>query len=262
MNTTHLFYRVLFVLVALLSPFASASAVAANERSVMVKWVPDGDTMRLRSGRWVRLQGIDAPEMGRDGQPGQYFSEEATAALQGLVMGQPLTLVSHGKDRYGRTLATCLLADGRDVAAAMVQDGFAFYYPHREHTQVLRHRLLTAQRTAMQKGRGFWPRIKILSDNHGAWMGNSRSGRAFPVGTAAANSIHPTNQVPLPDLWEVYWQGYSPARSVSCWPAASHYSAPFFTVSVSLPETWNLPFVAGARMRRESAPSLTFLLVA
>lgn len=182
------------------------------------KWVPDGDTMLLESGLWVRLQGLDAPEMEHGDQPAQYHARESTTALRRLVMDQSLTLISHGKDRYGRILGICLLGDGTDVAEAMVRDGRAYYYAHPDHGQDLRDRLLAAQQSAMRRGRGFWPRIRVLSDGLGQWVGNSSSGRAFPQGSKDAARLSPAHRVALDSLWAVFMHGYSPARGLCFWP--------------------------------------------
>ncbi|MBU1001355.1 MAG: thermonuclease family protein [Proteobacteria bacterium] len=207
-----------FVLASLLTSVLGLSAGAEESLLQRAKWIPDGDTILLESGQWVRLQGIDAPETGHDNQPGQYYATESASTLRGMVTGKPLTVVSHGKDRHGRTLGTCLLADGTDVAETMVLEGCAFYYPHPDHGQDLHTRLLAAQRWAMRQGKGFWPRIQALSAKQGQWVGNRRSGRAFPQDSPDAQRINAVNRVVLISLWDVFLQGYSPARGASPWP--------------------------------------------
>ena len=84
--------------------------------------VTDGDTLRAGDLR-LRLWGIDAAEAHRPGGP------EATAAMLGLVAGHPLACEDLGLDRYGRTVARCFLADGTDLACAMVAAGQARDWP-------------------------------------------------------------------------------------------------------------------------------------
>lgn len=81
----------------------------------------DGDTFKA-DGQRIRLWGIDAPERSEIG------GTQATLALQGLLdRGFTCTLVD--MDRYGRTVAICLLDDGTDIACALVAMGHARDWP-------------------------------------------------------------------------------------------------------------------------------------
>lgn len=82
----------------------------------------DGDTI-LRGPDRIRIAGIQAPELS---EPGGIASRDH---LRALVAGQPLACDSHGRDRYGRRVATCYLPDGRDIACAMVAAGHAADWP-------------------------------------------------------------------------------------------------------------------------------------
>lgn len=84
--------------------------------------VIDGDT--LRSGDLsVRLWGIDAPEMSEAaGNASKY-------ALKAITGRQALTCVSKDVDRYGRTVALCMVPSGEDIACAMVAVGQAKDWP-------------------------------------------------------------------------------------------------------------------------------------
>lgn len=82
----------------------------------------DGDTLKL-NGESYRLWGIDAPERADPAGPA------ATHALRNLIAGQPLTCTELDVDRYGRTVAQCLLPDGTDLACAMVAMGHAEDWP-------------------------------------------------------------------------------------------------------------------------------------
>jgi len=53
--------------------------------------------------------GIDCPERG------QALSKRARQAAADLAFGKEVTLQTHGKDKYGRTLADVLLPDGTNV---------------------------------------------------------------------------------------------------------------------------------------------------
>lgn len=78
----------------------SADAQAARCRAI------DGDTLACGTER-VRLRGIQAPERGEPG------AAEATRRLDGKVRGQRVTLVRHGKDRFGRTRADVYVRGSR-----------------------------------------------------------------------------------------------------------------------------------------------------
>lgn len=103
-------------------------AAAADIRGDAV--VTDGDTLRIGSAR-IRLFGIDAPEgkqtCQRDGIA-WLCGQEAGAYLRKLAAGESVNCAEHDRDRYGRIVAICTLADGRDVGAAMVGAGYALAY--------------------------------------------------------------------------------------------------------------------------------------
>lgn len=65
--------------------------------------VSDGDTFTLSDGRWVRLLGVDAPEIGR------CASVEAKSRLSQLVLGKHVRLKDVSHDDYGRILANVLV---------------------------------------------------------------------------------------------------------------------------------------------------------
>jgi endonuclease YncB( thermonuclease family) len=45
-----------------------------------------------------------------------------------LVFGKEVTLQTHGKDKYGRTIADVLLPDGTNVNHSLVTDGWCWWY--------------------------------------------------------------------------------------------------------------------------------------
>lgn len=190
--------------------------MAQEPFTAFVKWVPDGDTLLLDTGEWVRIQGIDTPETAHKKRPAQYFAEEARASLALAAEKRTVTITPEGRDRYGRLLASVALPNGSDAATMQVEQGAAFYFPHADHSPQLQKRLLKAQISAMDAGRGFWPRILSLPAARAPWVGNKRSGRAYP-GTAAKR-LSPSSRVVFDDLEAVFRAGYSPARSSSPWP--------------------------------------------
>src|SRR4026208_728860 len=82
---------------------------AVADFSGRVVSVLDGDTIEVQHNNRaerIRLNGIDCPEKG------QAYGTKAKRATSTLVFGKEVTLQTHGKDKYGRTIADVLLADG------------------------------------------------------------------------------------------------------------------------------------------------------
>jgi micrococcal nuclease len=77
----------------------------------------DGDTVRRGSER-IRLRGIDTPELSEPG------GQAARQRLDELLKEEPIRIVAHGQDVYGRTVAD-IFANGRNVADVLNQEGYA-----------------------------------------------------------------------------------------------------------------------------------------
>jgi len=90
-----------------------------------VAGVLDGDTIEVlhnNHAERIRLNGIDCPEKG------QAYGKRAKQAASELVSGKEVTLQTHGKDKYGRTIADLLLPDGTNVNHTLVKDGWCWWY--------------------------------------------------------------------------------------------------------------------------------------
>ena len=105
-------------------------AFACHSSSVLrvfglVVSVLDGDTIEVlhntRPER-IRLSGIDCPEKG------QAYGNNAKHAASALVFGKEVTLQTHGKDKYGRTLGDVFLLDGTNVNQELVKQGWCWWY--------------------------------------------------------------------------------------------------------------------------------------
>lgn len=91
--------------------------------------VRDADTLDIGT-ETFRLLGIDALEYHqscvRAGEAAPWpCGRQASTALANHIRGQTVSCTGEGKDRYGRTLATCTIA-GADIAEWLVQNGWAF----------------------------------------------------------------------------------------------------------------------------------------
>lgn len=119
-----------------------------------VALVVDGDTLRLRDGRRIRLVQIDAPEHD------ECYARAATAALRRLASpGVAVTLVRDPlldeQDDYGRLLRY-VVSRRVEVNVALVREGAAAPYFFRGERGVHASRLLAAARAARRERRGMW----------------------------------------------------------------------------------------------------------
>jgi micrococcal nuclease len=152
-----------FLVVAAASAHAGVPprAAAPPDRTVTVKKVIDGDTLRvtgLPGTDLVRLIGINAPETGKGRTVRECFGRESARWLEGLIpRGTSLRLVFDvgERDRFGRLLAYAYLADGTFVNGAIVANGYAqtmTIAPNVRHEKMLRD----MQRRARREGKGLW----------------------------------------------------------------------------------------------------------
>lgn len=125
--------------------------------AVEVRRVVDGDTLLLTDGRRVRMVGLDAPELGRDGAPHSPYALDARAHLDtlvGLANGR-LLLSGDALDRYGRVLAVAYTDRHGDLAAHLVRNGLAFVAPVPPNLTGLQCRQ-SAEREARDAQIGLW----------------------------------------------------------------------------------------------------------
>lgn len=201
--------------------FLLVGPVWADEWRVGVKVVFDGDTVLLTTGERLRIRGIDAPEVRHGQQPGQFYGSESKALLQQLVRGQQLVLKRKEltQDRYGRIIGTPFLSDGRNLSLLLVEQGAAFVYPHGgAEDRAIAQALLTAQRTAIKQGQGFWPTILALPVAEHTYLGTISSQRFHRTTCSLGRKVKKRNQVRFDSLATAFEAGYAPARCCTPWP--------------------------------------------
>jgi len=125
--------------------------------TVGVRQVVDGDSLNLVDGRKVRLIGINAPELGRDGNTDEPLAIRARDELRDIIAGRAITLKlgPDKKDHYGRTLAYVILVDGSFAGEKLLQMGLASMIavpPNIEHL----NRYRRAEAFARQQRIGIW----------------------------------------------------------------------------------------------------------
>lgn len=178
----------------------------------LVAEVRDGDTVVLDTGQRVRLLGIDAPELEREGQPADFLAHKAKRVLTDLARGKRVRL-EYDKvryDRYGRILAYLFLEEGTNLSQELVRQGLARVYTIPPNLR-FREELLAVQREAIQARRGIW--LKALKQDEPFYIGNKRSlifhRPTCPQGQKTAKS----NRVEIRSLTDAYLRGFSPCRT-------------------------------------------------
>lgn len=85
----------------------------------------------------IRLAGVDAPELAKQGKPGQPFADEAKQFLTELIGKKTVRVHIHSVDQYNRPVATVTLSrhgSGRspvgrtDVGYELVANSLAYVY--------------------------------------------------------------------------------------------------------------------------------------
>lgn len=123
---------------SVVSAFAGAAEACRPTgalQNVEVARVVDGDTVRLRDGRSVRLIGINAPELAHNGRTTEPFAEAAKQRLQALVSASDGRLAlqpgRQARDHYGRTLAHLFDASGANLERACSARAWATWWRSR-----------------------------------------------------------------------------------------------------------------------------------
>jgi micrococcal nuclease len=174
--------------------------------------VVDGDTLVLAGGITVRVLGIDAPEMERDGRPADFLAHKAKATLAGLTLDRTVSL-SYDRlryDHYGRLLAYLWLPDHTLVNAELVRLGMARVYFIAPNLRYQKD-LLAAQQEAIEAQRGMWQ--KLLKQDEVSYLGNRNTLRLHRPKCPQGAQMAKTNQVRFTKHKDAYLQGYSPCRS-------------------------------------------------
>jgi endonuclease YncB( thermonuclease family) len=140
---------IVFVLLISCVPAMAASEISGRASVI------DGDTFEL-AGEKVRLDGVDAPESWQrctDMRGAEYRCGKASAlALDSfLAEARPVRCKFSERDRNGRPVAICWRADGVEVNAWMVRNGFALDWPLYSHGRYARE-----QKAAASEKAGMW----------------------------------------------------------------------------------------------------------
>ena len=192
------------------------SLTPAEEFSGKVVGVSDGDTitvLRNRTPIKVRLHGIDCPEIGQD------FGSRAKAFTSELVFGQVVKVVPWDTDRYGRTVADVILADGRILNHELVRAGLAWWY--RKYAPDI-GTLAELEAAARDAKRGLWSQPNPVPPwewrktkgeaQPGEFIGNRRTHVYHKPGCPNAASISPGNRMPFNSAGAAEAAGFRPGK--------------------------------------------------
>lgn len=143
------------------SPAADAAPTATT---ATVLHVVDGDTIDVRDdtrGRLrIRLLGIDSPETKKRGYTIGCWGPQATEFAIETLAGQRVALnadpTQDTHDRYGRSLAYVVLADGRDFAVEAARAGAARSYVYGDKPVSRYPEIKAAEDEARAAHRGLW----------------------------------------------------------------------------------------------------------
>lgn len=144
-----LFYSLFWLTLGSCRPQTEAAQETAAGSGYQVIAVKDGDTIEiLKDGKplRVRLLGVDAPEKNQD------YGTVARQYTADLSFGKRVNLIVDGQDRYGRTIGTILLPDGRSLNHELVRRGYAWHYKAYSHDETLAQ----LEQEARQNRRGLW----------------------------------------------------------------------------------------------------------
>tara|TARA_R110000764_G_scaffold49780_1_gene109888 strand:- start:12402 stop:13205 length:804 start_codon:yes stop_codon:yes gene_type:complete len=162
------FFVVCFLLLPSVAQAQDANCVMpADAAAVVSERVTDGDTLRLQDGRRVRLIGVNAPELGRNGKASEPYAQAAKRRLQALVQTPHLYLVtgSEATDRYGRTLGHLFDNKGRNLEAQLLAEGMGYAVAIPPNTALVDCHM-AAEKLARDAHLGLWQsqRVTPLSE--------------------------------------------------------------------------------------------------
>jgi endonuclease YncB( thermonuclease family) len=129
---------------------------------VTVKHVYDGDTVRLKDGRRVRLGGINTPELSRDGGVNERYAVEAKQAVEKYLARSEKVFLYTDKettDHYGRFLGHLFKKlpsqDWQSLEKELLQQGLAYHIAKPPNLR-LAACFAVAESIARANGLGMW----------------------------------------------------------------------------------------------------------
>src|SRR5690606_17976948 len=150
------FLLLVFWLVGASLAFGDCAATRIDQSARAVQ-VLDGDTLRLVSGRKLRLIGVNSPELNTS-QGAEPLAAEARRFVQQFVENAGVLQLRYGaekEDRYGRLLVHVFDSTGKSLEQALLEQGLAFHITVGRN-DALQDCLRRAEESARQKRLGIW----------------------------------------------------------------------------------------------------------
>ena len=191
--------------------FIAFITLSFSQTSYRIKYIYDGDTVMLHTGKRLRYLGIDAPELDYEGGNNEFLAVASRRFNQKLV-GRQVVRIEFDKqrnDHHNRMLAYVFLNNGKMVNVMMLRKGLAHVMIQRPNTKYFAH-LLENQRLAISDGIGIWQRDSKKRET--SYLGNRRSLRFHRPHCPFARKIHPDNRITFKKSRDAYWSGFSPCR--------------------------------------------------
>ena len=214
----------------LLSSLSAHAAAPLQREQVRVVDVFDGDTIVVDQQDkhvTIRLIGVDTPETSRPGKPVQFFGPEASEFTRTSLLEKEVWLEfeqpdwAGGRiDRYDRTLAYVVTAEGNNFNRELVRRGYGKVYALYPFTY--QREFEQAERMARAEHLGIWDlkRRRAWSDpaTRGRIIGNIRSHIYHLPGQDGYNKVFEKNRVYFATEEEALRAGFRGARSYNSTP--------------------------------------------
>jgi len=215
----------LAVVIAAFPATCTLSRAATQDVTGVVSTVFDGDTIVVDlSGREVtiRLIGVDTPETGRPDTPVQFYGPEASDFTRRTLLGKQVRLEFEAPgrpggatDKYGRSLAYVITADGTNINLELVRLGYGRVYA--KYPFRYQRAFEKAERAARKAGLGMWDKDKrsAWSDpaRRGTVIGNIRSRIYHLPGQDGYDKVREKNRIYFPTEEEAQKAGFRKARN-------------------------------------------------
>ncbi len=135
----------------------SVPAVLNADNYIKVKWIFDGDTIKISKNRTVRYLGINTPEIAHRDEPAEPYGYKSKKYNKDLVYKKKVRLEfdREKKDHYGRLLAYVFLKNGVMINEKIIRNGYGFClykYPNIKYSKLF----LKCQQKAMIEKKGIW----------------------------------------------------------------------------------------------------------
>lgn len=203
-----------------------AAAEPVNATAVVLR-VVDGDTIDIRDDvrrrLRVRVLGIDTPETKKPGYTVGCWGPEATEFARANLLGQRVALeldpTQDRTDRYGRTLAYLIRADGWNYSVEAARAGTAKAYVYGGKPVSRYAEIAAAEQEARDARRGLWgPPCNGDTSSHEIGSGSSGSSASGGAG-AGSQPPAPVGIAGLPpQSSSVYYENCRAARAAGAAP--------------------------------------------